>query len=67
MKYYIYSFNWRANGHSTINAGRGRGEFRDIVELYEHVAAQPENICITHVAEITEEQYNRVKENGIIG
>ena len=51
----------------TIQFGTGFGKFESIVDLYEHLVKQPENICLTHVNGITKEEYKIVKERGVIG
>ena len=65
MKYYIYSYYWGTNGPTW--GATGLGEFKNMVELYEFIIEQSEDWQLTHVAEITEREYNEAKVNGIIG
>jgi hypothetical protein len=67
MKYYVYSFIWKAKDSSTWNAGTRLFEGNSVVELYENTVQQPEKWCITSFAEITKAEYEMGYAKGIIG
>ena len=67
MKYYVYSFIWKAKDSSTWNAGTRLFEGNSVVELYENTVQQPEKWCITSFAEITKTEYEMGYAKGIIG
>ena len=68
MKYYIYSYTWKTPQMSAPSFGTGiSSHSTGVVGLYEHIVQQPEDWCLTHVQEITEEKYNNADRNGIIG
>jgi hypothetical protein len=67
MKYYVYSFIWKAKGSSTWNSGTDLFEGNSAVELYENTVQQPETWCITSFAEITKAEYDMGCAKGIIG
>lgn len=68
VKYFIYSYTWQT-GERKPGSGcatdiyRGKG----MVDLYEYTLQQPETWCLTHVSEITKEEYDIAKANGLIG
>lgn len=66
MKFYIYSYMWTNPQMSQPSFATGVHS-GGMVGLYEHLIEQPEDICLTHVAEITEEEYDRALRSGIIG
>jgi len=67
MKYYVYSFIWKAKDSSAWNAGTRLFEGNSVVELYENTVQQPEKWCITSFAEITKAEYEMGYAKGIIG
>ena len=67
MKYYVYSFIWKAKDSSTWNSGTDLFEGNSVVELYENTVQQPEKWCITSFAEITKAEYDMGCTKGIIG
>ena len=66
-KYFIYTYIWKRSLGEHSSYAMGYGGFKNIIMLYEFVAKQPEYWALTHVAEITKEEYNMVKERGHIG
>lgn len=70
MKYFIYFYMWKRKGDAFFS-NAGNSLFKTdggIVELYESVAAEDDYVAvITHVAEITKEEYARAEANGHLG
>jgi hypothetical protein len=68
MKYYIYSYTWKTPRMSNPSVATGvSSTSTGIVGFYEYVVKQPEDWCLTHVAEITKDEYDIAERNGIIG
>lgn len=67
MKYYIYCYLWKDNSGAIQFATGCYGPTRGISGMYEHVARQSGSYCLTSVHEISENEFNKVKKNGIIG
>ena len=69
MKYYIYSAMCYNKSLSSVRPMYYNGVFKgdSIIELYEMAATQLEDWCLTHVAQITKEEYYTAKDHGIIG
>lgn len=68
MKYYIYSYMWTNPQMSQPSfATDVYSGSNGMVGLYEDLIKQSVDICLTHVAEITEEEYDQARSSGIIG
>jgi hypothetical protein len=70
MKYYLISYLWRAKGSEKFSSGNGYISAVDMVELYEGFYEDAEyghEKVLTHVVEISEEEYTRAFKNGILG
>lgn len=67
MKYFVYNFLWKNKGYGFDNSGTGIFAGKSIIDLYYHNISQPEEWVLTHVAEITKEEYDRAEEDGVIG
>lgn len=68
MKFYLFSYLWRTDGSTALRNGTGvHASEKGITGLYEETIRQPENWCLTHVAEITEAEFLQIQKDGIIG
>tara|TARA_R110000772_G_scaffold95483_1_gene193814 strand:- start:107 stop:415 length:309 start_codon:yes stop_codon:yes gene_type:complete len=68
MKHYIYSYTWLHTPSMKRRVGAGvSSHSRGMVGLYEYVLSQKEDWSLTHVAEISEEDYDRAQRGGRIG
>lgn len=70
MKYYLISYNWRRKGDTLFNAGNGFISAENMLDLYETFYEDEYygyTKCLTHVAEISEEEYTQALKNGILG
>lgn len=68
IRYYVISYLWQTPKHDRPSFGTGLIRTDEgITGVYEHIIGQPEKWCLTHVAEITREEYEKAKTRGIIG
>ena len=65
MKYYFFSYIWERVKTGDRGFGMDLKSFSNgMTGLYEHISKRPigEHWCLTHVAEVTKEEYEKAKK-----
>jgi hypothetical protein len=66
QKYFVYQYLWRKRGSEYWSAANGL-YCGTATGLFEHMTAQPEEICLTAVVEISATEYRRALKRGQLG